>query len=458
MTTDLNENPVTGLSEEETAVPDRPGQKEGKITMKSTKELKDLIRSGSLDERLADIYVDEQLIPYQRKRYLDAIDRFENLFGDQEVEIYSAPGRSEVGGNHTDHQRGKVMATSLNLDFIAVVQPTEDGIISFKSGKYPILTLNTAELEISKKEYGTTAGLVRGVAAGLKQAGYKIGGFRAYITSDVLSGSGMSSSAALEILIGTILSGLYNNMQLDPVFLAQAGQYSENVYFGKPCGLMDQMACSVGGLVYIDFKDVETPVVKPVEIDFKEFGHSLCIVDTKGSHANLTPDYAAIPVEMKKVAEHYGQEVLRQVDPAEFYKDLAVLREECGDRAVLRAMHFFAENDRVEELKAALENHDFETFKKVITSSGDSSFEYLQNVFAGHQVQEQGLSVGLAVSKTVLKGEGAVRVHGGGFAGTIQAFVPDDKVEEYRSAIDHVFGKGSCHVLKVRKYGGIKVV
>ncbi len=426
--------------------------------MKSTKELKKMIAGGALQDRLTDIYVDETMVPYQTKRYLDAIERFENLFGEQEVEIYSAPGRSEVGGNHTDHQRGKVMATSLNLDFIAVVQPTDDDIISFKSGKYPILTINTAELEISKKEYGTTAALVRGVAAGLKQAGYRIGGFRAFIASDVLSGSGMSSSAALEILIGTILSGLYNGMQLDPVFLAQVGQYAENIYFGKPCGLMDQMACSVGGLVYIDFENLETPVVKPVNIDFKEFGHSLCIVDTKGSHANLTGDYAAIPQEMKKVAEHYGKEVLRQVDPVQFYKDLAVLREECGDRAVLRAMHFFAENSRVDQLKSALESHDFKEFCRLINASGDSSFEYLQNVFTGHQIQEQGVSVGLAVSKMVLKGAGAVRVHGGGFAGTIQAFVPDDMVEEYRTALDGVFGKGSCHVLKVRKYGGIRVV
>lgn len=425
---------------------------------KVTKELKDFIAGGALDERLADIYVDESLVPYQQKRYIKAIEKFEELFGEQEVEIYSAPGRSEVGGNHTDHQRGKVMATSLNLDFIAVVQPTDDEMITIKSGDYPLLTLSVGELEILKKEVGTTTALVRGVAAGLKQAGFQIGGFRAYITSDVLSGSGMSSSAALEILIGTILSGLYNDMKADSVFLAQVGQYAENVYFGKPCGLMDQMACSVGGLVYIDFENVETPTVKPVNIDFKEFGHSLCISDTKGSHANLTDDYAAIPVEMKKIADHYGVEVLRQVDPAKFYQDIAVLRKECGDRAVLRAMHLFAENDRVDALKAALEAHDFEAFRQLITASGNSSFKYLQNVFATHQVQEQGLSVGLAVSEMVLAGTGAVRVHGGGFAGTIQAFVPDEKVEAYRSAIDGVFGEGSCHVLKVRKYGGIKVI
>ena len=425
---------------------------------KSTKELKELFAGKSVVERLADIYVDESMIPYQQKRYVAAIEKFEELFGAQDVEIFSAPGRSEVGGNHTDHQRGKVMATSLNLDFIAIVQKTDDDMITFKSGDYPLLNLSVAELEISKKEYGTTEALVRGVAAGLKQAGYEIGGFRAYITSDVLSGSGMSSSAALEILIGTIFSGLYNDMKLDSVFLAQVGQYAENVYFGKPCGLMDQMACSVGGLVYIDFENVETPIVKPVAVDFKDFSHSLCIVDTKGSHANLTDDYAAIPAEMKKIAEHYGVDVLRQIDPAQFYQDIAALRAECGDRAVLRAMHFFAENARVDELVKALEAKDFEAFRSLITKSGNSSFKYLQNVFATHQVQEQGLSIGLALSEKVLDGAGAVRVHGGGFAGTIQAFVPDEMVEEYRTAIDQVFGEGSCHVLKVRKYGGIKVM
>ena len=425
---------------------------------KSTKELKELFAGESVVERLADIYVDESMIPYQQKRYVAAIEKFEELFGAQDVEIFSAPGRSEVGGNHTDHQRGKVMATSLNLDFIAIVQKTDDDMITFKSGDYPLLNLSVTELEISKKEYGTTEALVRGVAAGLKQAGYEIGGFRAYITSDVLSGSGMSSSAALEILIGTIFSGLYNDMKLDSVFLAQVGQYAENVYFGKPCGLMDQMACSVGGLVYIDFENVETPIVKPVAVDFKDFSHSLCIVDTKGSHANLTDDYAAIPAEMKKIAEHYGVDVLRQIDPAQFYQDIAALRAECGDRAVLRAMHFFAENARVDELVKALEAKDFEAFRSLITKSGNSSFKYLQNVFATHQVQEQGLSIGLALSEKVLDGAGAVRVHGGGFAGTIQAFVPDEMVEEYRTAIDQVFGEGSCHVLKVRKYGGIKVM
>ncbi len=424
---------------------------------RSTTELKEMLSDEPALARLSEIYVDEKMIPGQMGRYDEAIKNFEDLFGAQKAEIYSAPGRSEVGGNHTDHQRGKVMATSVNLDMIAVVQKTDDDMITIKSDGYPIISLSVSDTAVRKNEFGTTKALVRGVAAGLKQEGYRTGGFRAYITSDVPGGSGMSSSAALEILIGVIFSGLYNDMKPDPVFLAKTGQYAENVYFGKPCGLMDQMASSVGGLIYIDFENTEAPVVKPVNIDFEEFGHSLCIVDTKGSHADLTEDYAAIPAEMKLIAEHYGVDVLRQIESRQFYEDLPLLRSECGDRAVLRAMHYFSENERVEEMRTELEAHDFEGFRDLIRRSGNSSFKYLQNVFAVHQVREQGLSIGLAVSEKVLRGKGAVRVHGGGFAGTIQAFVPDEMVEEYREEIDDVFGKGSCRVLKVRKYGGIRV-
>lgn len=424
---------------------------------RSTTELKEMLSDEEALWRLSDIYVDEKMLPGQMGRYDEAIRKFEELFGVQEVEIYSAPGRSEVGGNHTDHQNGKVMATSVNLDMIAVVQKTDDDMITIKSDGYPVISLSPAETNVRENEYGTTRALVRGVAAVLKEGGYRTGGFRAYITSDVPGGSGMSSSAAFEILIGVIFSGLYNEMKPDPVILAKAGQYAENVYFGKPCGLMDQMASSVGGLIYIDFENTESPVVKPVNIDFEEFGHSLCIVDTKGSHADLTEEYAAIPAEMKLIAEHYGAEVLRQIESKRFYADLPVLRSECGDRAVLRAMHYFSENERVEEMRTELEAHDFEGFRDLIRRSGNSSFKYLQNVFAAHQVREQGLSIGLAVSEKVLRGKGAVRVHGGGFAGTIQAFVPDDMVEEYRESIDAVFGKGSCLVLKVRKYGGVRV-
>jgi galactokinase len=426
--------------------------------MKSIKILINEFKEGKYGDLLKDIYIDESVLEYQRDRYIQALEQFEELFGEKEVEIYSAPGRSEVGGNHTDHQYGKVLATSLNLDVIAVVAKTDDNRITMKSKGYKRIKIELDSLEKRSVESGTSKALIRGVAAGLKDAGYEVGGFEAYATSDVLSGSGMSSSAAYEVLIGNILSGLYNDMKIEPIFLAQMGQYAENVYFGKPCGLMDQMACSVGGLINIDFADPQKPIVKRVHVDFGAYSHSLCIVDTKGSHADLTDDYAAIPMEMKKVAAAFGKEVLRDVDEKEFWKNLPKIREQAGDRAVLRSIHWFEENRRVDGQVAALENGDFEGFKKLIQASGDSSFKFLQNVYSNHKLEEQSVSIGLAVSELVLKDQGVCRVHGGGFAGTIQAFVPDHLVEEYRETIDGVFGEGSCHVLKVRNYGGMKVV
>lgn len=425
--------------------------------MKSTKKIIEEIKSGSFDERLLDIYVDADMLDYQRNRYIKAIEKFEELYGEAEVEIYSAPGRSEVGGNHTDHQRGQVLACGLNLDVIAIVMPTNDGIIKIVSDDYNIKEIAVNDLEKRDSEENTSESLVRGVAKRLQDEGYKIGGFKTFMTSDVLRGSGMSSSAAFEVVIGTILSGLYNDMKISPVFIAQVSQYAENVYFGKPCGLMDQMASSVGSLVNIDFKDVKNPVIKKVDVDFAKFGHSLCIVDTKGSHADLTPEYAAIPPEMKAVAAYFGKEVLREVDEEEFYKHIAEIREKTGDRAIVRAIHFFADHNKVTYQVKALEEGNFDEFKRLISASGDSSFKYLQNVFAASDVKNQGLSIGLAVSEKVLDGKGAVRVHGGGFAGTIQAFVPDELVAKYRDEMDSLFGEGSCHVLKVRKYGGMKV-
>ncbi len=420
-------------------------------------ELLTFLDSAEAEARLLDIYEDASLIPAQKERYKKALNSFRELYGDQTVEIYSAPGRSEVGGNHTDHQHGRVLACSLNLDFIAVVHKREDNQISFQSEGFKLVTMDLADTAIHEEETGHTPSLIRGVADGLVKEGYTVGGFEAYVTSEVLSGSGMSSSAGLEILIGTILSGIYNEGKADSVFLAKIGQYAENVYFGKPSGLMDQMACSVGGLVSIDFKDPSQPVVHPVQVDFSAYKHSLCIVDTKGSHADLTPDYAAIPEEMKRIAAYYRKDVLREVDPKAFNRDIAKLRKACGDRAVLRAMHFFTENETALKEAEALERGDFEEFLKLIRSSGNSSFCFLQNVFSSSQPQAQGLSLGLALSEQVLQDRGAFRVHGGGFAGTIQAFVPDDMVEEYRAALDQLFGEGSCHVLKVRKYGGIRV-
>ena len=425
---------------------------------KNTAVLKEEFKNGGYRELLKDIYVDDDVLDDQTERYIKALENFEELYGEKEVEIYSAPGRSEVGGNHTDHQYGKVLAASVNLDAIAVVAKTDDGKIAVKSEGYSPFEVNLESLEVNKEEEGTSKALTKGVAAKLKEEGYKIGGFQAYVTSDVLNGAGMSSSAAFEVLLGNIFSGLYNDMKVDPVLIAQIGQYAENVYFGKPCGLMDQMASSVGGLINIDFKDPEKPVVKRVNVDFEEYGHSLCIVDTKGSHADLTDDYAAIPEEMKKVANFFDEDVLRKVDKNEFYLNLPKIREILGDRAVLRAMHLFEENKRVDEEVEALEAGNFEMFKKLVKASGDSSFKYLQNVYSGHDLQNQSVSIGLAVSDVALGDRGVSRVHGGGFAGTIQAFVPNDIVGMYKETMEHVFGEGACHILKVRSYGGMKVL
>ena len=426
--------------------------------MCGTQELKEQLKNGSLDQRLTEIYVDTAMLSYHRERYEKAIGEFEKLYGPGEVEIYSAPGRSEVGGNHTDHQHGEVLAASVNLDAIAVVRKTEHNRIHLLSKGYPMITVELSDLEAKKQEEGTSAGLIRGMAHGLAKNGHTIGGFQAYVTSDVLNGAGLSSSAAFEVLVGTILSGLYNGMGISPVEIAQVAQFSEHVFFGKPCGLMDQMASSVGGLIHIDFKDTKHPVVEQVDVDFAAYDHSLCITDTKGSHADLTDDYAAVPAEMKQVAAYLGKEVLREVDEKEFYAKIPELREKFGDRPVLRAIHFFKENDRVERQVEALKQGDFAEFLKLIKESGDSSFKYLQNVYTCKDVQNQAVSMGLAVSDSILPGHGVSRVHGGGFAGTIQAFVKNDFVDEYRGTLDAVFGAGSCHVLKVRPIGGAKVI
>ena len=424
--------------------------------MKTT-ELKAGFQSGKYAELLKDIYIDESVLEYQKERYVKAIESFEELFGVKDVEIYSAPGRSEIGGNHTDHQCGRVLAASINLDAIAIVAKKESGIV-LKSEGYPMINVSLADLLPTKEEEGTSAGLIRGVAARLKEEGYEIGGFEAYVTSDVLNGAGMSSSAAFEVLIGNILSGLYNEGNISPVLIAQAGQYAENVFFGKPCGLMDQMASSVGNLIFIDFADVKNPVIKKVNVNLEDFNHSLCIVDTKGSHADLTDEYAAIPEEMKRVAAYFGKEILKQVDKNEFYTNIPEIRKVAGDRAVLRAMHWFEETDRVIDQVNALEEENFEEFKKLIKSSGDSSFKYLQNVYSVKNLSRQEMAVGLALSDVILKGKGVSRVHGGGFAGTIQAFVPNDIVDIYKKNMEDIFGEDACHVLKIRKYGGMKVL
>lgn len=427
------------------------------MSMKTTKELKELFASGAQDELLKDIYIDETLMDYQRQRYVDTLSRYEELYGCQEVEIYSAPGRSEIGGNHTDHQNGEVLAASINLDAIGVVGKL-DGVVKVVSGTAPEIVISLDDLDVKEDEKGTTKSLIKGVLAGIREHGGKIGGFQAYITSDVLIGAGLSSSAAFETIIGTIVSGLYNDMKISPVDIAIIGQYAENVYFGKPCGLMDQTASSVGNLVHIDFADKKNPKIESVACDLEKYGYSLCITDTKGSHADLTDDYAAVPQEMRAAAAVFGKEVLHDVTLADLLEKSAEVREKAGDRGFLRAIHFVTENPRVREEVAALRAGDFQAFLRAVKASGDSSFKYLQNVYTNHDVQHQNVSVALAVSEAILGDNGICRVHGGGFAGTIQAFVKHEAVEEYRKVMDQTFGKGSCSVLQIRKYGGMKVL
>lgn len=415
------------------------------------------IQNNQYNDLLKDVYVDESLIDSQKARYVQAIEKFISLYGDQDIEIYSTPGRSEVCGNHTDHQHGEVLAAAINLDIIAIVSVNESRI-KILSDDYDIQAIDIQDLAKRENEAGTSEGLIRGVCARYKELGYQVGGFDAYMTSDVLQGSGLSSSAAFEVIVGTVLSGLYNDMTIDPVTIAQVGQYSENVYFGKPCGLMDQCACSVGSLIHIDFKDNDHPVVEKVDVDFPEFKHSLCIVDVHASHADLTDDYASIPTEMKKVAKFFGQEFLRDVKEEDFYNQLPEVRKAVNDRAVLRTIHLFEENKRVQKAVQALKDADFETFKATIKASGESSYKYLQNIYSNHDVDNQAVSIAIALSEDILKDQGVCRVHGGGFAGTIQAFVEDEFVETYQKEIEKYFGEGSCHVLKVRKYGGIKVL
>ena len=406
-----------------------------------------------------DIYVDPSWAAVQPARFETAVRVFEERFGEGDgIEIYSAPGRTEVGGNHTDHQHGEVLAASINRDAIAVVRKTDSGVVRVVSGKNVIPDIDTDDLEVEQSQKGTTAALIKGVLAGLRSKGFKIGSFDAYITSDVLIGAGLSSSAAFETLIGTVVSGLYNDMSIDAVTIAKVGQYAENVYFGKPCGLMDQMACSVGNMVHIDFKYPDNPEVEKVEFDFTKTGYSLCITDTKGSHSDLTSDYAAVPSEMKEIAKLLGHDVLRPVSLDDILSNINMLRKNAGDRAVLRAIHFTQETKRAGDEASALQSGDLWEFLKLVKASGDSSFKYLQNVYTNSDIDHQNVSLALAVSDTVLGNEEVSRVHGGGFAGTIQAFVKNENTKRYQDAMDNIFGEGSCQILKIRKYGGMRII
>ncbi len=394
---------------------------------------------------------------YLSNNQRNALNRgFEEAFGGQPCRYFSAPGRTEIGGNHTDHQRGRVLAAAVNLDTVAAVRENGTSQIRIQSKGYPLCAVDICDVTPCEAEYNTTTALIRGVVARFQQLGCKVAGFDAYVESTVLPGSGLSSSAAYEVLIGTIVNCLFFGKKVSQPEIAQIAQYAENVFFGKPCGLMDQTASAVGGLVTIDFLQKDAPKIEPVAFDFAACGHALCIVDTRASHADLTDEYAAITQELKAVCAHFGKEVLTQIPEKEFYAAITTLRGKCGDRAVLRAMHFYEENARVPQQVEALRNNDFAKFLSLVTESGRSSYMYLQNVIPAGRIQKQEVALALGLCEHLLQGKGAYRVHGGGFAGTVQAFVPMDILQDFRSGIDAVLGDGACHVLSIRPQGGVE--
>ena len=395
------------------------------------------------------------ILTQQEKKVLD--DGFQAAFGTQPQRYFSAPGRTEIGGNHTDHQRGRVLAAAVNLDTRAAVRVNGTRTIRILSKGYPMSQVDLDQLEPVAAEINSTPALIRGVVARFVQMGCQVSGFDAYCESTVLPGSGLSSSAAYEVLIGAIVNGLFFYGKATQPELAMIGQYAENVFFGKPCGLMDQMASAVGNLVTIDFFDKENPVIEPVNFDFAACGHALCIIDSQASHADLTDEYAAIPGELKSICAHFGKEVLTQIPEADFFAAIPQLRKTCGDRAVMRAIHFYQENARVPQQVVALKNGNFETFLALVKESGHSSYMYLQNVIPAGYKEHQDVAISLALCEHYLNGRGAYRVHGGGFAGTVQAFVPFDILESFRAGLDAVLGQGACHVLSIRPQGGVEM-
>ena len=394
-------------------------------------------------------------ISAERKRALD--DGFQTVFGQMPQSYFSAPGRTEISGNHTDHQRGRVLAGAVNLDTQAAVRVNGTDKIRIQSKGYPMCQVELSQLEPVESEINSTPALVRGVAARFVQLGCRVQGFDAYVESTVLPGSGLSSSAAYEVLVGTIINHLFFDAKVSQPEIAQIGQYAENVFFGKPCGLMDQTASAVGGLVTIDFADKDHPVIRPVDFDFSTTGHALCIIDSRADHADLTDEYAAVTRELKEVSRFFGKEVITEIPEEGFYAGLSKLREVCPDRAVMRAIHEYNENRRVPQQVACLERGDFEGFLKLTKESGFSSWMYLQNVIPLGYVDQQAMAVALALCEHYLQGKGAYRVHGGGFAGTVQAFVPVEILESFRQGIDGALGEGACHVLDIRPQGGVKM-
>ena len=424
--------------------------------MKPISVWKQELTDGTHTDRLASLYccAPEQT-PAQAARYAAVLDGLEKTFGSHtEAGLYSAPGRTEIGGNHTDHQHGRVLAGSVNIDMIAAAGPNSLNQLRVQSEGYDLCVIDLADLTARKEEENTSAAILRGECAAFVQRGAALSGLDVYISSNVPKGSGVSSSAAFEVLIGVILNDLFMTEKVSPIAIAQIGQWAENVYFGKPCGLMDQMASSVGNIITIDFADPAHPDVEPVAVDFSKAGLALCILDSGADHADLTDEYAAIPTDCRAVAAVCGGEVLRDVPFETFISKIPECRKACGDRAVLRAFHIYADNDRVTKQVAALRSGDFDTFLALVNESGNSSWEYLQNVIPAGYKEHQEVGVTIAAAKHLLGDCGAVRVHGGGFAGTAQAFVPLDMLDEFKAGMEAILGEGHCHILSIRPEGG----
>ena len=419
------------------------------------------LENGAFDSCMTDLYActsEAERKPY-KIRLLNAVRAFQTEFhadDSQEIALFSAPGRTELGGNHTDHQGGHVLAGSVSADMIAVASKNDNLEIRLHSEGMAPDYVELDDLTPRQEETNTSSALIRGIASKFTETGCPVTGFDAYTTSDILRGSGLSSSAAFEVLVGTICSAFFADSQITPVQTAQIGQYAENVYFGKPCGLMDQMACAVGGVIAIDFKDKE-PVITQTALDLQKEGYALCILDSNADHTDLTAAYAAIPEEMRSIAKMFGKERLSQISYTEFKSHFSVLRHSCGDRAILRAMHYFADDERVLQEIEALQNHDFEAYLKLVNASGNSSFRYLQNVCTYENPGKQEIIMTLALCEELLGGRGAVRVHGGGFAGTVQAYVPLDMLKNFKIQTEAILGTGHCYVLQIRNAGSIQL-
>ena len=393
------------------------------------------------------------------KRFSDLVRRHEELFGKTGPAIFSAAGRTEIAGNHTDHNLGKVIGGTINLDTIGAVSKRDDMTVIIDSEGFPVVRVDISDLGIKDEEKNRTEALVRGIARAFKDRGLSIGGWEANTSTKVLGGSGLSSSAAIEVLTAEIFNNLFNEDVLEPIELAKIGKFAENVYFGKPSGLLDQACCAQGGVVGIDFKDSENPILTPLDVDFSEYGYTMIITDTRGSHADLTGEYAAVPPEMREVAAYYGKENLREVEFSDFLRDMAAIREKLGnDRALLRAYHFFTENKRVDLMLQELQDGDIDTFLYLVEESGNSSFRFLQNVYPSSSPSDQGLSLAIALSEEILRGDGACRVHGGGFAGTIQAYVPEHLIERYIGGMEGLFGKGCCTRIAIRRMPVARII